>query len=666
MVHSPDTEVDTLSPAPEQQPNTGLGGQTGEHTSSKSYASEIPLRLYRQILFWPLALHTPNSAEPKSSDETIEQVWEQIRAPWTEIKDPRYHLSPEGGLNSDLNEDWRSDSYAESHYFHDFVSDFLFQSNVRNAAAQPFRLFQRTDIAGLSVAWWDAITKSTITRQLAIERLNLYIFRTGTALLVLELRATSAVGKSKADVPPNWSLADAQGFHDMFRRTYIPYSLRINGTRLPGGVVSEVAWIGTDGFEQGCWKIDAARHDEDVRYYLPHTTDELTQATTSSAASSHRAPILPHWRHLLGDALVLEEGSEAAGPTWRQTADERLPTMAYVSVTAPPPLSPNHYYDALRRSDIVRLAFADGPSAGDQPYHDCLLADFEARHAFDWFRHWGTRHLLSGYAFVSIGAGEDFDSFVAMHFRRHYFQMGLLLHFTNVSLLAFSRAISVAAWEYQKAQHGKEATALTAFADRIRQIDRDFLQFTHRFHFTGVSNQSQAVALFKMWKKLLGLPELHADLVEELRAARDYLHNEWQRSEALQAEAQAKAAILQARAANRLASLAGVGVAVGMPASFLGMNVVANDTAILLKPWNFLLELFGHKTISADGDYSHAVSALGVFGASMILMLLAIVILLPAREVDRPCDDPTHRLSWMLGICGGVLLAIAALLAFWR
>jgi hypothetical protein len=656
-----------LPPALEQQPNTGLGGPTGEHTSSKSHASEIPLRLFREILFWPLALHTPISAEPKSSDETIEQVCEQIRAPWTEIKDPRYHLAPKDGLNSDLNDDWRSDAYAESHYFHDFVSDFLFQSNVRYAAARPFRLFRRTDIAGLSVAWWDAITESTITRQLAIERLNLYIFRTGTALLVLELRATSAVGTGKADVPPDWSLADAQGFHDMFRRTYIPYSLRINGTRLPGGVVSEVAWMGSDGVEQGCWKIDAARHDEDVRCYLSQTIDELPQAAASSAAPSRRAPILPHWRHLLGGALALEEGSEAAGPTWRQTADERLPTMAYVSVTAPPPLSPNHYYDALRRSDIVRLTFADGPSAGDEPYHESLLADFEAHHAFDWFRHWGTRHLLSGYAFVSIGAGkEDFDSFVATHFRRHYFQMGLLLHFTNVSLLAFSRAISVAAWEYQKAQHGKEATALTAFADRIRQIDRDFLQFTHRFHFTGVSNQSQAMALFKMWKKLLGLPELHADLVEELRAAREYLHNEWQRSEALQAEAQAKAAILQARAANRLASLAGIGVAVGMPASFLGMNVVANDTAILLKPWNFLLELFGHKTISADGDYSHAVSALGVFGASMLLMRLAIAILLPAREVDRPRDDPTHRLSWMLGICGGVLLAIAFFLAFRR
>lgn len=655
-----------MSPPLEEQPQAEICGPAGDHMSSKFQASRIPLRLYRQILFWPLALRTPPQSEPKSFDKTIEQVWQQIRDPWTEINDPRCHLKPEGGLNLNSNVDWLSDVYAEGHYFHDFVSDFLFRSNHQDAAARPFRLFRRTDITGLHVAWWDTITKSTITRHLAVERLNLYVFRTGTALLVLELRATPANGNGGTDVPPEWSLADAQGFHDRFRRTYIPYSLPHESTRIPGGVVSKVTWIGSDGVEQGSWEIDAAQHGEDMQRYLPQTITATNQVATLSAAPSPGPPILPHWRHLLGGALALQEGSEATGTTWRQTADERLPTMAYVSVTAPPPLAPKHYYDALRRSDIVRLAFADGPSAGDQPYHESLLADFEAHHAFDWFRHYGTRHLLSGYAFVSIGAGEDFDSFVAMHFRRHYFQMGLLLHFENVSLLAFSRAISEAAWEYQKAQQGDEATAFKAFDARIRQIDRDFLQFTHRFHFTGVSNQTQAMALFKMWKKLLGLPELYADLVEELRAAREYLHNEWQRSEALQAEAQAKAAILQARAANRLASLAGIGVAVGLPASFLGMNIVANDTEILLKPWNYLLKHSGFPTISADGDYSHAVSALGVFGAFMILMWLATAILLPSQEVDRPREDPTHRLSWMLRICGILLLAMAALLAFWR
>jgi len=625
------------------------------------------VRLYRQILFWPLALNAPLQTKNQSVSKIIEKVWERIGAPWTEIKNPRCHLAQVTGLDSDLKDDWRADAYAEGQYFHDFVSDFLFRSEVNNATARAFRLFRRTDISAVIVTWWDNIAKCAIIRRLAVERLNLYVFRTGTSVLALELRATPVIGNAKADIPPGWSLADAQGFHDVFRRTYIPYSLPNGGKRIPGGVVSEVAWIGSDGLEQDRWRIDAARHDADVRAYLPDTTSLTDGSSGPFAAPSCTAPILPHWRHLLGGALDLEDGTPTTGPTWQHIADERLPTMAYASVTAPPPLPVTHFDDGLRRSDIVRLTLADGPGASDKPYHDSFLVDFEAKHAFDWFRHWGTRHLLSGYAFVSVGAGENFDGFVATHFRRHYFQMGLLLHFEHVSLLAFSRAITVAAWEYQKAQQQEEATAFTAFADRIRQVDRDFLQFTHRFHFTGVSNQSQALALFKMWQERLGLPGLHSDLVEELRAAREYLHNEWQRSAADEAEAQAKAAAVQARAANRLATLASIGVAIGLPISFLGMNVLANGPDILLWPWDILRGYFGKVPLAEPFKLGkvtdEVVAALGVFGAFMLLVRAAIAVLTPTRDADLPRDDPTRRLGRWLLICGILLLAVAGYLA---
>jgi len=56
-------------------------------------------------------------------------------------------------------------------------------------------------------------------------------------------------------------------------------------------------------------------------------------------------------------------------------------------------------------------------------------------------------------------------------------------------------------------------------------IQDEYLQFIHRFRFTGASNHVQAQALTELLRKRLRLPEIFADLNEEIRSATDYLFN---------------------------------------------------------------------------------------------------------------------------------------------
>lgn len=138
---------------------------------------------------------------------------------------------------------WRADRYAEGVYFHEFVQSFLFRKggSTKSGKQTPrdmpwMRLFQRSDIATVEVA-----LEQSRRFRLTVERLNLYLFSSGSAILVLEV-STKGVAPRQS-----WSLADVQDFHDRFRRAYIPYATVTHGMKgvmtPPGDLVAaEVIW----------------------------------------------------------------------------------------------------------------------------------------------------------------------------------------------------------------------------------------------------------------------------------------------------------------------------------------------------------------------------------------------------------------------------------------
>lgn len=582
-----------------------------------SDAKYVAVRKFRGTFLWPLALDREHDSGDDSTATLVQESWKRIEGqgkPWQRVHDGAAHVPPPSQVLKTASaverwdalqqhERWQSQVQGEGHYFHDFIADVLFR---QGGGPEDFRLYQRTDIKRVEVAWKNGCRSPN--RALNVLRLNLYVFRTGAAVLVLELEADNAAGQ--------WTLADVQDFHERFRRTYAPYT---HDDLSPGGIVSSVTLIGAEGNTLKSFKFDAADHRAAIEAYIPRSAKTQPRRTPA---------ILGHWIHMLGGALPLKQ-QVADTYSWMHIADDRLPTLLAVSVTAAQG-DPKAQYNAIRRGDFIRLCFGDYASSSPYPYDEEVLRDFEARHAYDWFRSDGTRFLVSGPAFVAIGAGWFFDTYVLDHMRRHYFQMGLLLHVEMASLLAFSRAISRSALALQSDRAGRNDSAggqQDRFARNMRRLQEEHLQFVHRFHFTGVSHQMQGQALFELWRERLGLRALFADLQTEISASNQFLQAEWERG--------------RTEAANRLAAVAAVGVAVGLPMSFLGMNT--------LEPaFNWLARQLGS----------------GLLVTQLLVMLLTIggftTLGLWALHymAERRPDGTTRRVLRLLGWVGGVLLVL--------
>src|SRR5579862_8844707 len=247
-----------------------------------------------------------------------------------------------------------------------------------------------------------------------------------------------------------------------------------------------------------------------------------------------------------------------------------MPTIATVSVCGKDE-NPRYFYDRTRSGDLIRLCFADQFDSSTFPYDPEFLANFNTEHVYGRFRDRGTLFLASGYAFVAYGvAGAFFENNIATHMRRHYFQMGLLAHFELASLLSFSSRISRAV------EHHDDADP-TIFEDRMQAIEDEFLQFVHRFRFTGVSNHTQAHDLFELWRRHLRLDTVFEDLYTEITSATRYLGN--------------RANSRSARMAERLSIIATFGVIFGLAFSFLGMNVLFDASKLIWSPGNRVLPL---------------------------------------------------------------------------
>jgi hypothetical protein len=352
--------------------------------------------------------------------------------------------------------------------------------------------------------------------------------------------------------------------------------------------------------------------------------------------------------------------------------DERIPTMTYVSLTGAGAASGQ--YAALQepipwdesnrramldmrtvsRADWIRLCFADPSGTDPLPYDPGFLGRFEEEACYD--RHFpseaataATRYMFSGYQFAAVGAGWFFDNHGMNHFRRHYFQMGLILQMEFASLLAVSSRISEAVRSLHKQlastvsdNDAARSEAYKNFRDEIIGINEKFLEALHLFRFTGLSNQLQPREMYAKWRKALDLDDLFEDLKEELDAASQFLL--------------AGEQVRRAEAANSLSTIAAIGVVFGLAFSFLGMNVlVSAETmqAVLLTKEADGWTRFARELLPAG----LVVAIAGTFG-------MVIANKLVSNSLDNAARKTTRTvLEWtiVIGICAASIGASAYL-----
>lgn len=390
------------------------------------------VRLFHEILFLPLRLFPGHGGLEgvaktlKAAKRNDAHIWEE--EDWFLRRDQRCTRA-----SQELER-----VYAEFLYFHPFVQKLFRPTGQQPQSSRPpVRVFRCIDVYGLELTYrfWYSKTESVkqCKRQLAVERLHLYLFEPEHAVLMLEVSNRKPV--ETPDVTQNaegeqrdrLDLCIVMELLDRLRRLYPPYYDFRNRTFVEARVADELEWLGSDSKPlpgQNAKRGDLEKHIDFVK-------------------KTRTSPLDPHWAWLL-DPLEPIGNASAKGIAFEQFGDDRMPGMAYVAVDKP---------RSITRGDFVRLAFFDDPgdpnAFPDAPgFHD----NFEAKHCYDRYWHpvndrkhrWcTTRYMFCDYAFSLVGDANDCNFFTnkqsgaLAHFRHHYATMGLLLHYQKAALLTF-------------------------------------------------------------------------------------------------------------------------------------------------------------------------------------------------------------------------------------
>jgi hypothetical protein len=543
-------------------------------TRTELPSHDIPVHGWREILVWPLALDRGEAGTAANEGAAVaDNVAKAIASDplWARIDDPLAHAAPGGSIAGDSDV---AEAFAEFVYFHDFIQRSMFTETRDPASTKrtgsPLYLFRRTNIRGARFTLLHREGEGAARQvfrdvfDFAVDRINLYLFRTGAAVLVVELEWRVAEGAvvlregplDSAGDPPagtapqsrKLTLADVLTLRDRLRRAYAPFfEINAGSPPQPGLAVERVSWTTNDGRQLG-------------PFYTRRQWQEAMEMV--QAVANRRPAVYEHWSELLPSALVPQThapGQAALQPAaWRHIVDERIPNLTWLSLSADDPA--DQLYRGVSRGDWVRLCFVDEAGSAELPYDETFLKDFEREHCYDRFYSGGTRYLFAGHSLSVVGHGPFFDVKIQRHFRRIYFDMALIAQFEYASLLAFSNRISRAV-ELRDVMMDDER-----FSRDMTGIQAEFLQFVHRFRPTGISNQMQGREMFNMLRKHLDLDRLFTDLQTEITSATAFLRAQEQQ--------------LETQATSRLSVVATVGATMGLAFTLLGMNVLFSSDMV--------------------------------------------------------------------------------------
>ncbi|WP_040622349.1 hypothetical protein [Rhodovulum sp. PH10] len=584
-----------------------------------------------------------------------------------------------------------AEHYQEMIFFHRFVQRFLYEKahNLRSEPTPPLKVFRRHGTRAVTItlqsvepfknaeaieasdAWRAAMPddKQGVSKKgrrrrrdvrLSVDAVNLHLFRAGIAMLAVtvSLPRTAEGGVQpcvldRSETEPSGEMpeprcatvADLLDLTECFRRLYIPYWVKSAVGKTPhdlaldiwaDSVPSAVAW----------------HHVEGPKELSVPSREEVLKAFNNGF--DHGVPrLLPWWKELLPSPLVLRgtsrQPAEAGLPEWRFGADERMATTTFLAVPDPARLSAGTW---------ARLCFCDKADDGGLPYGKGFLEDFDARHAYDRFRTWGTRYVMCGYNMACVTEDGDFTDLIELHMRRHYFQMVLVSQFQAAMLLAFSNWVSEAMEHYDVTAGTENESARERLRLDLHGIEREFQAFVHRYWFTGVSNQVQPSEIYSKLRKLLSLDTWFDEVLREIETSRGFLRDQEQER--------------TARSAERLSLLAGVGLLVVVPAGLLGMNYSLGE-----KTW--LVDILASEPVRralpsaascvVPERFTAALSVTGQLGWTMLLVGLSALVLwsfphLPSNRAARDRKVAGGAASlWLRRLAGWVAIVSAGLVA---
>lgn len=494
--------------------------------------------LFDHTLIWPVILHdcdpskTSRDGQHEREDPSLQEWRAQIcsTGTWKHVAASDVHHDD---IERPLDSEYRQ-LYEEVVYFHPFVRKFLYDrpKSVKAQAVDDcaacraprsdhefeggIDLFERDDVHGVTVGVYRADIKTTRTMTLGVSKVQLFLFDTFVAMLVVRLTNRlpeglfPAVSQKILDQGSHeLDLDDVLALQEVFRRAYPPFwfGSRKSVTETPGYMPSSLDWLNSDG------QRIADRHTDRPK---PSSNANQQQVIRSFVHQTVQSPVVEHFQFLMHPLIPYEFKTVTANErhwlAYRQILDERIPVVNYLAFDDP---------RALTEADWFRLTFCDSPGSDPRvfPYsvNSPDVSELPKKYCID--RYWGpkyrdadlpklssdvaaeswvtTRYLCCGFAFGVVGRYSDdksdmFTVFIREHMQHHYFKLGLIAHFGRASLLAFDDRLALAV---QHRKMGEE----TEFREDVKELEQDFVTFRSRYWFSEVSNHLQGRELFDWW-----------------------------------------------------------------------------------------------------------------------------------------------------------------------
>jgi len=546
------------------------------------------------------------------------------RAGWKACDPVKFDEIDRSAPSSRPKDDAPAGDYQEFVYFHDFTQNFLYPNRPPERPPTKADLCKRSFLLYRNETYTRLEARiAGRDYGFEIDRLTLHMFPFGIAMMTLELAWPEPGSPSGARTPRPWdlSLADVQTVIDHLRRSDIPFWQDKDGKQLPQRVPDHVRLFTQTGSEEcplypqekaieffgkgerrsmmvlehwrklieplslaadgGPWRdpsderiavssyisltppkvIDKAEDKEDTKSEdkkakerLPLTAcrEELAQETARAAHAVECLSVAP------ADELPDEKAMRKHDLALAQAKLKRLHGIA-----ASQGVSDTRALLSVAPGDWARLAEADMAGTDPSPYNAAFLNPLQAHQFYDRFLPDGqstntTRHVFGGAHYAAVGAGWFFDNIVWQHWRRHYAQLSMIVRFENAALLALSSRLS----QTVKARFecNDETAAAEDFNTRILDVQQQFLNFVHRFRFTGVTSQIQGTEMHDRWRHSLDQDALFEDVKAEIETA----------SATVLAHKQTR----EAEAATLLSRVALFGVVGGLIVGALGMNIL--------------------------------------------------------------------------------------------
>lgn len=526
-------------------------------------AQKIGVKDLALLYQWPLMMELPSGTHPTTAEinrefgKTLEAFTKQAGNTWT-VADPATFLS--AGADDCIPHD-----YQEYVYFHDFTQKFLYplksEPGLEGAEAPTFYLFENKSRKVLSADIHTGESKQQF--DFDIRRNTVHLFPLGVAVVTVELALAEG---------QKLNLAQAQNIIDYLRRSDVPYysasgqhnkdqhnKEKTNPPDLAASVLANLvpekvpSKVRVDGQE---WSVLKAAYEH------------ASKAMGSTGLDRQSRHTFPHWELFAGPLK-----KDMTNPIkWRDPSDERIPMNSYILLDEKTPPKGKDVL-GISDGDWARLVEADDAGANDFAYNPKFARALAKKAYYDRFKPSGenttgvgeTRYLFGGAHFSSVGKGDMHAGMLREHWRRHYAQLSLIARFEMAALLAISSRLTDAVRLLEKGSKSSKdvANARDAFEQDVIEIQSQFLNFVHKFRFTGVSAQIQAQEMFKHWRRSLELDDLFNDIEKELASA----------TQMVLALQQKRASDRGDRLNNLLFYAALIGVIVGV----LGMNVLVGD-----------------------------------------------------------------------------------------